>query len=550
MDVQKAALDVVETNLSSSEISQLEKFGDKVAGTGSNFSVFNAAGDEVVFSDGGKFESDRQQLIRYSREAFARADKEAETKETAIYHFGQNNSVTAAVLRGPRQRSVSLLIDSTGSGLEKEFSRQLLAVFVEGFESMCNCAEQTEQVSMQLSQVYEELSLLYKLSTNMKIGRSCGNFLQMACDNLINVIEVEGIAVLLEKNIGDDRHLVLVAGSGLIDVDEHTSVMLKERLIEEIRAGREALLDSEVDGSFSYDWPRGIGSIITVPLRGKDSLLDRFSESDAAGNSIVGLLVAVNRTGKPDFDGADAELFISVANGCSVFVENRRLFNDLEELLIGSLRALTNSIDAKDEDTRGHSERVALISRWIAEQLRDTGKLDYDEINKIYLAGLLHDIGKVGVHDSVLGKEDKLTEQEMDCMRRHPAIGAGILGEIRQMADIISGVLCHHERMDGNGYPHGLTGDRIPLMAKIIGLADSFDAMTSKRTYRKAMILEEALLEVERNLGTQFDEKVGRAFINSDVERLWQMMQTVVKKTYRRNSFEEYGAMAVGSIIK
>jgi len=239
-----------------------------------------------------------------------------------------------------------------------------------------------------------------------------------------------------------------------------------------------------------------------------------------------------------------------VASGCAVFIENGRLFKDLKELFIGSLKALTSSIDAKDQYTRGHSERVAFISRWIAERIDDQGPLKEDQIHKIYLAGLLHDIGKMGVDEVVLRKKGKLTEQELNHIRMHPSIGAGILGEIKQMRDIVPGVLYHHERIDGKGYPSGLVGKQIPLVGKIVGLADSFDAMISKRTYRRAMTVEEALAEIEKGLGTQFDEEVGRVFIDSDVHQLWDIMQHGFTEIYGNRDSVEYGTVAVGSIIR
>ena len=221
----------------------------------------------------------------------------------------------------------------------------------------------------------------------------------------------------------------------------------------------------------------------------------------------------------------------------------------MKELFIGSLKALTSSIDAKDKYTHGHSERVAFISRWIAERLSGEDRLEEDQVHKIYLAGLLHDIGKIGIEEVVLCKKGKLTEQEFSRIRKHPSIGAGILRGIKQMRDIVSGVLYHHERIDGKGYPNGLTGEQIPLTGKIVGLADSFDAMTSKRTYRDAMSIEQALEEIERNLGTQFDEKIGRVFLESDVYRLWEVMQDGFSEIYGSSGSAEYGTAAIGTLI-
>jgi HD-GYP domain-containing protein (c-di-GMP phosphodiesterase class II) len=261
-------------------------------------------------------------------------------------------------------------------------------------------------------------------------------------------------------------------------------------------------------------------------------------------------MAAVNRVDKPDFDSTDVKLFTSVASECAVFVENNRLFNELKELFIGSLKALTRSIDAKDRYTRGHSERVAFISKWIAERLAETEHLDREQIHKIYLAGLLHDIGKIGIDETVLCKKGNLSNPERARLRMHPSIGANILGGIKQMREVIPGVLYHHERIDGKGYPNGLKGEKIPLMGKIVGLADCFDAMTSERAYRDARTIEDTVAEIESRLGTQFDKKVGRVFIDSDLYHLWDLMQEGLAKAYGADDFSHYGAEAVGTLIR
>jgi HD-GYP domain-containing protein (c-di-GMP phosphodiesterase class II) len=312
----------------------------------------------------------------------------------------------------------------------------------------------------------------------------------------------------------------------------------------------EALLDSEVDSPFKCDWPASVENIIAVPLQGTDRTRAQLGERVQNERSMIGLMVAVNRIDKRDFDSTDIKLFNSVANGCAVFVENGKLFKELKELFIGSLKALTNSIDAKDQYTRGHSERVAFISRWIAERLAEEEPLEEEQIHKVYLAGLLHDIGKMGIDEAILRKKGKLTEKEINHIRAHPSIGAGILSEIKQMRDIVPGVLSHHERVDGKGYPNGLVGERIPLISKIVGLADGFDAMTSKRVYRDALTVEQALAEIESKLGTQFDEKVGRVFINSDVYQLWDVIRDGFAEVYGKRTFSEYGTVAVGTLIR
>jgi HD-GYP domain-containing protein (c-di-GMP phosphodiesterase class II) len=197
----------------------------------------------------------------------------------------------------------------------------------------------------------------------------------------------------------------------------------------------------------------------------------------------------------------------------------------MSELLAGSVMALTRSIDAKDEYTSGHSERVAFISRWIAVRLARCGRLQRGQVQRIYLAGLLHDIGKIGIPEAVLCKAGPLTEKERGQMQRHPRIGAGIVSQIEQMRDIVPGVLCHHERPDGRGYPEGLMGEGIPLAGRVVMVADSLDAMTSTRAYREAMPLETALGEIEGKLGQQFDTEVGRVVLEGDMEKLMGRMR-------------------------
>ena len=550
-------LDTIERDLSSLQLRELKRFGSKVNKLGVNFAVCDADSEVILLCDGGKFKSDQEQLKKSSQRVLNQSDEGsgAET-EAQVCRFDEGNQVLSAVLKSDGEAVGVALLD-TGYSIpdtrcenrESIFS-EMLALLAESFQAVAEAEKQIEMVSSELAQTYEELVLLHKLSTNMKITERDANFLQMACDSLTDIVGVEGMAILLEVTIEGEKRLVLSAGLGLIDVNEQMAGILKNRLVEEINSGQEALLDSEVDSPFKYDWPESIKNIIAVPFWGKERTGAHFAEGAQNGNSIIGLMVAINRIDKPDFDSTDAKLFNSVANGCAIFIDNGRLFKDLEELFIGSLKALTSSIDAKDQYTRGHSERVAFISRWIAERIGGEEPLKEEQIHRIYLAGLLHDIGKTGIDESVLRKEGELTEQELNQMRKHPSIGAGILSEIKQMHDILPGVLCHHERADGKGYPNGLVGEQIPLVGKIIGLADSFDAMTSKRTYRGAMTVEEARAEIEGRLGTQFDEEVGRVFINSDVHQLWDIMQNGLTEIYGSGNLSEYGTAAVGALVR
>jgi HD-GYP domain-containing protein (c-di-GMP phosphodiesterase class II) len=550
--------------LTNPQLRQLESFGGKINKCGVNFAVCDVDGELVLLCESDKLKSDKRIItdncsfvLENEIESHRSSAVDSRFLTTVLKQDGC--AVAVALIDLGDNLSSPPLSDHTNQEAQDDtrntlFS-EMLGFLAEHFQTEVQAEKQIEVVSTELARVYEELVLLHKLSTNMRVTEPDANFLQMACDSLTDIVSVEGIAILLEKTIEDEKQLVVAAGSGLIDIDDRMADVLYSLLAKEINSGKEALLDSEVDSPFKYDWPDNIRNIIAVPLCGKDNAESHSDKISGVQDEshIIGLMVAINRIDKQDFDSTDAKLFNSVANGCAVFIENGRLFNDLKTLFVGSLKALTRSIDAKDQYTRGHSERVAFISRWIAERIAEQEPLEEEQIHRIYLAGLLHDIGKIGIDEAVLRKKGNLTEQELECIRKHPLIGAGILREIDQMHDIVPGVLCHHERVDGKGYPAGLVGEQIPLIGKIVGLADGFDAMTSKRTYRDARSVEQALAETERGLGTQFDEKVGRIFLNSDIGRLWDI---IVQNgpdfvgIYRSSHFSEYGTAAVGTLIR
>ena len=554
-------LETITTNIELSQIIELKKHGSRIIKDGVNFAVSDTSGNLIVSLEGEKFESDHDVLADLAKKLINQYKERdnVSQKNEVVKHYYQNNHILGIVLESycsaykPFEAVGIVMIDlgdnSDNHAYENHFI-DMLTLIAENFMIRTKSGQQIEMVSTELARVYEELVLLHKLSTNMRVTEADSNFLQMACDSLTEIVYVEGIAILLEKSVENEQRLVIAAGSGLIDIDEQVSENLYNRLTDEINKGKDALLDSEVDSPFKYSWPDNVNSLIAVPLCGKDKGDSSFTNRTQNGNYIIGFMVAINRIGKQDFDSTDVKLFNSVASGCAVFIENRRLFKDINELFFGSLKALTRSIDAKDNYTHGHSERVAFISRWIAEKLSERGMLEDEQLHRIYLAGLLHDIGKIGIDENLLRKNGKLTDEEYSRIKMHPAIGAGILQEIKQMRDIVPGVLCHHERMDGRGYPDGLSGDQFPIIGKIVGLADSFDAMTSKRTYRDAMSVEKALVEIEKGLGKQFDEQIGRVFLDSDVYQLWEIIKDGFGEIYQGSAYNEYGAVAVGMLIK
>jgi len=181
----------------------------------------------------------------------------------------------------------------------------------------------------------------------------------------------------------------------------------------------------------------------------------------------------------------------------------------LEKTHFETIMAFSDALEARDQYTAGHSRRVMEYSKSIGLRM----KLDKQDIEDLKKSALLHDIGKIGIPDTILKKQTKLTHEEYAIIKSHPETGAAILKNIKSFKHLVPAVYHHHEQFDGEGYPHGVRGAEIPLHARIIAIADTFDAMTSSRSYRNALSFRTALSELERGKGTQFDPEIADIFI-------------------------------------
>ncbi len=240
--------------------------------------------------------------------------------------------------------------------------------------------------------------------------------------------------------------------------------------------------------------------------------------SVAAGS--LGWLLAVNPLGDRLITSSDVERMQYVASLIATQLSNNRTYGDLKELLFGIIRALTAAIDAKDPYTSGHSERVARIAVRIAEEMGISAPKRSD----LYLAGLLHDVGKIGIDDQVLKKTDRLTPAEYEQIQSHVEIGVTILKDLKKLSHIIPGVRHHHESLDGTGYPDHLLGEEIPIEARILAVADAFDAMSSNRPYRKRLSLAQIDRIFTEGKGVQWDPVVIEALFacRGDLEAIRQ----------------------------
>lgn len=225
---------------------------------------------------------------------------------------------------------------------------------------------------------------------------------------------------------------------------------------------------------------------------------------------VIGVLQAINRI-DGDFTAEDVELFQLFSNQAAVALDNARLYEETKEAFYATSSALAEAIEKRDPYTGGHTRRVLGYCMAIARHL----DMSEDEMEALKLAAVLHDIGKIGIEDRILLKKTAFAPDEAEKMRMHPQLGADILNQIPKLKDIMPGMLHHHERVDGFGYPMGLKGEDIPLAARIIAVADTYDAITTTRPYREGMPSEEAVAEIKRCAGRQFDINVVNAFLKA-----------------------------------
>lgn len=375
-----------------------------------------------------------------------------------------------------------------------------------------------QALSGELAESYEELSLLYKLSSNMTVNQQARQFLADACHEMQQVVGLRWMALHLQ----DEPRLENLAGAtlcaGLPQRDPQVLERIGRDLLARLTPESTPVIIDDTAGCEIAEVQDVAHNMLIVPLH--------------CDNRPLGVLFGANKLDDSHISSIDTKLCDSLANSLSIFLENRMLYDDMQAMFLGTLHALTSAIDAKDSYTHGHSERVALMSR----QLAEAAGLDQHTVERIYIAGLVHDVGKIGVPEAVLCKPGRLTKEEFDLIKMHPEIGGRILQDIRQMQDLIPGVMHHHERWDGRGYPHNLKGIEIPLFGRVIGLADSFDAMSSNRTYRDAMPLDEVLAEIERCAGAQFDPALAKVFLKLDFEPYFRMIDVHHARQLRKSA--------------
>lgn len=334
-----------------------------------------------------------------------------------------------------------------------------------------------------------------ELAEALEIDRMLPTFLMMATGQF----STDRAAVLFESRPGQ---YTVRAQRGLEPSQTEKLIIAVPSIILQLR-GAAAPLDVSVLSMMvpESERPRlsafsDAGLLTFAPLRFQDRLL---------GIACLGPKIS-GRELEPD----ERRLFGALSNLAAVSVETARLVEKFKQTFTGVVRALVTAVEAKDAFTRGHTERVTRYAALLSVELG----LDPETHQNLLFGAVLHDVGYIGVPEEVLRMPDGITSEQLAELRRHPIIGSNILKDLAVLSNSVDAVRYHHEHYDGSGYPDGLVGEEIPIIARIIAVCDAFDAMTSERRYREAKTREEAAEEIRRHAGTQFDPAVAKAFLN------------------------------------
>jgi len=342
-----------------------------------------------------------------------------------------------------------------------------------------------------------ELAALYDISRELNSSLDPDHVLDSLLNASLRLVSAPmGYVILVDGESGKHFLRSLRGFSYLTAADRRSSVA--EWVLSE---GRPLVVNPSEWGTSHCDSITRATAAVGVPL--------------ASADGVIGVLVVTDDAAERHFDAEDVRLLATIANHGTTAVANAERFASLQDAYLATVRSLAAAIDAKDAYTRGHSERVATFAALVGDRMG----LSADEHLALEFAAYLHDIGKIGVSERVLNKPGRLNEEEAAEILQHPTIGATILEPVTFPWEITPIVRHHHERWDGAGYPAGLSGDRIPLLARIVSVADSHEAMISDRPYRAGMDESDSLAELKRCAGTQFDERIVRVFCEAMRQR-------------------------------
>ena len=377
-----------------------------------------------------------------------------------------------------------------------EDMEEFLTQVAELLEDKIATEQEVEEMVEELTQNFEELTLYAKVASRLQTITFTGNMLRELIEDLLETMRSD----LAFAKLPNRQEYNTLASIQTISDKVSDPVAFVDRLIDSIPLNAPSLEDNYFIVNDSRLTP-GYEVQAREPYR---FLAVKMQHSD----KFFGWMGLVSFRFEEIYRRSELRLLNSMAEQIAVVIINSDLYRDLERFVINMVKSLVCAIEAKDDYTRGHSERVCRYSLLMAKRL----DLDDEQKKVLQWSSILHDSGKIGIPERILHKPVRLDEEEYQEIKRHPMKGHRILEPLEQLADSLPGMLHHHERYDGTGYPEGLKGKDIPLYARIIAVADTFDAITSDRAYRSAKSPEEALSIMEEVAGSQLDPDLVEVF--------------------------------------
>lgn len=366
------------------------------------------------------------------------------------------------------------------------------------------------QRHVQTAKLIKNLETIYQVGNAINSIQTVDELLDQIAAMMMDVFQdVQRVCILLKENKkkfepkfiktrSDVPHEPIQLSSSIVNksVKEEVCILASDAAADERFSGSESVLTMNVR------------SVMCAPLVSK--------------GSVLGLIYLDNREKPNCFDDNDVALLSALANQSAVAIENSKLYEDIQKSYHEAILALMNTVEAKDPYTRGHSLRTARYALGIAQEMG----LSEEECKQIKTSAELHDIGKIGVRDLIIGKDSPLSTMEFHSIQAHVLTGEKILGPIEYLSFALPAIRHHHEKYDGTGYPDKLKGEKIPLGARIIGAADTFDAMTTQRPYNKPLPFKEALKKCKELKGKQFDPKIVDALDRFVLQNLKNLTKT------------------------
>lgn len=361
--------------------------------------------------------------------------------------------------------------------------------------------QKVKERTVELQARLNDLSIVYEMDRQISAKLHLSDILEYVINSVPEVMEAEICAIFLWNEVRAQLIPKMVTGLSP-EGSEEIPFLLGEGLEGWVGLERRQVnvLDVSVDPRWKDKLPYPVHKVKTAlfcPI--------------LMGEKLLGVIGLINKARGRAFNHSDESLLTAIAGQLAVAMENATLYERVRDLSLGTIRSLAMAIDARDPYTRGHSEEVAKYAVIIAKVLN----YSLEKTEMIEIAGLLHDTGKIGISGEILKKPGPLTHEDWDKIRLHPYLSRKILIPVESLHSIIPWIYHHHERYDGTGYPDGINGEKIPLEAKILAVADAFSALTSDRPYRKAKTKHEAIEELRKVSGTQLDPKIVEIFIKA-----------------------------------